>query len=344
MQRGHVAPIGTLALAATLALGSMLVAPEAHAEPVRDPGHRAYTFAVIGDVPYGAPAEAHFPDFVAGINEDPDVQTVTHLGDIKSGSTTCDDERFETVREAFDDFEDPLVYTPGDNEWTDCHRANNGTYHPLERLAKIRALFFDDPGTTLGDPVPVRSQAHRGLPENVRYTRGGLSFATLHVVGSNDDLLPWTGLGATTATEEQVKEERHRMAADIANVRAAFRTARAHRLRGVVLMQQADMFDPNVPNPRRVDYRAFRPLVRTLVAQSRRFDGPVYLFNGDSHRFNQDRPLRRGSSWLDFYRVRRSADNLHRLTVDGANLGEADWLKVRVRRGGGLTVERVPGA
>ncbi len=38
MQRGNVAPISTLALAATLALGAMVVAPDAHAEPVREPG------------------------------------------------------------------------------------------------------------------------------------------------------------------------------------------------------------------------------------------------------------------------------------------------------------------
>jgi hypothetical protein len=166
MHRGHVAPISTLALAATLTLGAMLVAPDARAEPVHESGHRSYTFAVIGDVPYGDPAQAHFPAFVAGINADPDVQMVTHLGDIKSGSTTCDDQRFATVRKDFDGLED----------------------------------------------------------------RGGLSFATLHVVGSNDDLAPWTGIGATTATGEQVEEERHRMVADILNVRAAFRQARTHRL------------------------------------------------------------------------------------------------------------------
>lgn len=344
MQRGHVAPIGTLALAATLTLGAMLVAPDAHAEPVREPGQGGYTFAVIGDVPYGAPAQAHFPEFVAGINADPDVQMVTHLGDIKGGSSTCDDQRLATIREDFDGFEDPLVYTPGDNEWTDCHHPDNGSYHPLERLAKIRSLFFDRPGTTLGAPVQVRSQEDRGVPENVRYTRGGLSFATLHVVGSDDDLVPWTGLGATSPTEDQVEEEHDRMAAAVANLRAAFRQARTDRLPGVVLMQQADMFNPHVPAPRPAAYRAFRPLVKALVAESRRFDGPVYLFNGDSHRFNQDRPLAEGSSWLDFYGVRRSADNVRRVTVDGADLGEADWLKVRVRGDGELAFERVPGA
>ncbi len=49
-----------------------------------------------------------------------------HLGDIKSGSTTCTDARFAAALATFESFKDPVVYTPGDNEWTDCHRVNNG--------------------------------------------------------------------------------------------------------------------------------------------------------------------------------------------------------------------------
>ena len=112
MQRGQVAPVTTLALAATLTLGAVLAAPSAKAATVSDTEEPAYTFAVIGDVPYGTAAEDHFPTFIQGINADPDVTMVTHLGDIKSGSTTCTDERFARVRHDFDGFEDPLVYTP----------------------------------------------------------------------------------------------------------------------------------------------------------------------------------------------------------------------------------------
>jgi hypothetical protein len=341
MHREQLAPVTSLALAATLAIGAALVAPDAHAasDHSRKPG---YTFAVIGDVPYGEPAQAHFPAFINGINADPDVALVTHLGDIKSGSTTCDDQRFAIIRSDFDGFEDPLVYTPGDNEWTDCHRANNGGYQPLERLDKVRSLFFSRPGTTLGAPARVTSQAARGIPENVRFTRGGLSFATLHVVGSNNDLAPWfTNTGPTPA---QVAEEQHRMDVTIDNVRAAFRTAREQRLPGVVLMQQADMFDGTVPAPRIADYSAFAPLVQAIIDESQRFKGAVYLFNGDSHRFTQDRPLAAGSKWLSFYGAEGSADNLRRVTVDGSDLGEADWLKVTVHRHGRelLDVAQVP--
>ena len=336
-------PAAALAiLAAPLALGP-LAGPSAAGAASSQHG---YAFAVIGDVPYGDAAQAHFPAFIAGINADPDVRIVSHLGDIKSGSTRCDDSRFREVRADFDLFDDPLVYTPGDNEWTDCHRPSNGGYHPLERLATVRDLFFDRPGHTLGQQVGVRSQADRGIPENVRYTRAGVAFATLHVVGSNDDLAPWTGIGQTSPTPEQVAEEQHRMEAAIANLRAAFDQARRDHLRAVVLMQQADMFDPTVSDPQISDYSAFKPLVQALIDESNSFDGPVYLFNGDSHRFNEDRPLAAGSPWPAFYGAHGSADNLRRVTVDGSDRGESDWLKVTIGPDAAnpLSFQQVPGA
>jgi hypothetical protein len=344
----RTAVLGSLALVATLSTAAALGSPALASSAARADTSLTspdLTFAVIGDVPYGTDAEAHFPTFVAGINADPDVVQVTHLGDIKDGSTPCTDARFEAVRRGFDRFADPLYYPPGDNEWADCHRATTGTYQPLERLAKLRSLFFSPAGWTRGAAISVRSQAGRGVPENTRWVRGGVSFATLHVVGSKDDLAPWTGLGRTAPTKAQVADERARMAAAVDNVRAAFSLARTQGLRAVVLQQQADMFDPTVRNPDPADYAALRPLVQALVEQAASFDGPTYLFNGDTHVFRRDRPLAEGSRWLAFYGVKGSTGKLQRITVDGAELGEAHWLKVTVHGTGqqALSVEQVPG-
>lgn len=330
----------TTILAAAALAGAAVTA----AAPVSAQTNQTWSFAVIGDVPYGDAMLGAFPAFIDRINADPDVRMVSHLGDIKSGSTTCDVDRFAAVRKDFDRFDDPLVYTPGDNEWTDCHRPNNGGYQPLERLATIRQMFFDHPGRTLGKQVPVKSQDTGGFPENVRYTRAGVTFATLHVVGSNNDLARWSGLGYTTPTPEQVAEEQDRMKATIANMRSAFDQAKADGDRAVVLMQQADMFDGTVQDPQYSDYSAFRPLVQAMIDEANHFDGPVYLFNGDSHEFNEDHPLAAGSPWLSFYSVQGSADNLTRITVDGAAKGENDYLKATVHSTGkeSLTVERVP--
>ena len=57
-----------------------------------DRGSGGYTFAVIGDLPYGDPAAAAFPGVVDRINADRDLELIAHLGDIKSGSTVCSDE------------------------------------------------------------------------------------------------------------------------------------------------------------------------------------------------------------------------------------------------------------
>ncbi|HET7821832.1 MAG TPA: hypothetical protein VFL10_09920 [Ornithinibacter sp.] len=334
----------TVVIAATAALlGSTAVAQAAQTPPgqTKD-GH--YSFAVIGDVPYGDAQVAAFPAWIDQINAAAPALTF-HVGDIKNGSSRCDDSYYSLIRSDFDRFVNPLVYTPGDNEWTDCHRANNGAYNPLERLAHDRAVFFDQPGTTLGqNPVRIASQAAAGFPENVQLRRDGVDFAMIHVVGSNDGRQPWTGLGKVAATPEQLVEEQARMANGIAVVRDTFAQARQRHDRAVTVLLQADMFDPTYTPNFATDISAFRPLVQTLVDEASTFDGPVYLVNGDSHVYNSDFPLATGSSWLTTYGVTGSADNVERITVDGSN-NNKDWLKVTVNRPGAAQVlswERIP--
>jgi hypothetical protein len=300
-----------------------------------------YTFAVIGDIPYGDAQIANFPKVVAQINADPSVAWVDHLGDVKSGSSLCSDEYLRMIRSEFDQFVDPLVYTIGDNEWTDCHRANNGSFNPLERLTKLRQLFFAQPGRTLGDhSARVRSQADQGIPENVRWSRADVAFTALNVPGSNNSLAPWTG--NTAPTPEQTAEVIARTAAVIQEIHDTFADARDSRNRAVVLLLQADMFDPTNTAPKFADLFGFQPIVAAIARESAAFRGPVYLFNGDSHVFNADNPLADGSPWLSLYGV-APVPNLTRVTVDGST-NVNNYLKVTVHERGPqvLTWVRVP--
>lgn len=341
-RRSIVAGLGALAVATTLSVGSASASGQ-----VRDAGDQRgsgdrFTFAVIGDIPYGDAQIASFPNVIKQINADPAVQFVDHLGDIKSGSTLCSDSYFAQIKAQFDTFADPLVYTVGDNEWTDCHRANNGAYNPLERLAKIRSVFFPHPGYTLGKhSARVTSQAPQGYPEQVRYTRGDVAFAALHIVGSNNSLAPWTG--NTGPTPAQSAEVLARTAAVLESIRDTFRQARDAHNRSVVLLTQADMFDPTVPNATFADYSAFQPIVRAIAAESASFPGPVYLFNGDSHLYNSDKPLAAGSKWLSFYGVGKPVPNLSRVTIDGST-GVSNYLRVTIdpRNRDALSWARVP--
>jgi hypothetical protein len=329
-----------LAAAMVAALGSAVVG--AGGAQAASPGKAPFAFAVMGDIPYGDAQVARFPRVIDQINDDPAVAFVDHLGDIKSGSSLCSDSYITMIRAQFDRFQDPLVYTPGDNEWTDCHRANNGGYNPYERLAFVRQTFFPQPGVTLGlKSVGVESQVDQGFPENVRYSRAGVAFGVPHIVGSNNGLAPWTGL--TEPTPEQVTEVGARTAAAVELINATFDDAVSAGDKAVVLLTQADMFDVTVADPQIADYSAFKPIVQAIIDRSSTFAGPVYLFNGDSHVYNSDKPLAAGSAWLSFYGVTGNADNLNRVTVDGSN-GVNDYLRVSVRPSTAsvLTVEKVP--
>jgi len=340
------------AVAVLSVLGGLLAAPAAAAAPApptarTGPGGTGYQFAVFGDFPYTPAQITALPAVVDQFNADRGLRFVAHLGDIKSGSTQCTDEYFARIRAQFDRFKAPLVYAVGDNEWTDCHRPNNGGYDPLERLEQVREVFFPRPGLTLGRrPMPVRSQSALGLPEDVSFERAGVAFAALHVVGSNNGLAPWTdpvtGKPAAAPNPRQTVEVLTRTSGVLQEIRDTFARARHHRARAVVLMLQADMFDPTVAAPSFADYYGFQPIVAAIARESARFRGPVYLFDGDSHVYRADEPLAAGSPWTGFYSV-PAVGNLTRVTVDGSTSG-TNYLRVTVHPRGKdvLTWTQVP--
>ena len=91
-----------------------------------------FAFALIGDMPYGAVRETPFDRLVAEVNRDNSVDFVMHAGDIKAGSERCDDDLIRRRFTQYQTFQRPFVFTPGDNEWTDCHRVNNGGYEHVD--------------------------------------------------------------------------------------------------------------------------------------------------------------------------------------------------------------------
>jgi hypothetical protein len=324
-----------LALTTLVLIAPAALAPVAHAA---GPERGATTLAVIGDFPYGDPLIAEFPADIAEINADPDVRRVIHLGDIKNGSSRCDDSYFAARFADFQTFTDPLVYTPGDNEWTDCHRANNGGYQPTERLAAVRARFFPRHGRTLGrHERRVEFQSH-AYPENVAWDESHVQFGTVQLVGSNDDQDPWFGdrtdpaTGAPrpeTATETQLRTAEYtgREAAARAWIDQIFNRAQRSHAAGVVLGMQADMWDSAAPPS---ELTAFAPFKALIADRAARFGRPVWLLEGDSHILKVDRP-------------EGMPANLTRVVVQGSTSTPHEWLRLRVqpRSRGVLSCESV---
>src|SRR5882672_5218413 len=198
-----------------------------------------FTFAALGCVPYGrAPdSRAAFLRLIAEINRKTPAFTV-HLGDILGSEESPTDEVLLQRRADFNTFAGPLVYTPGDNEWTDSHTEKAGRHDPFERLAKVREIFFVTERSLGQKPIPLITQRRDShfpkFVENARWTHGGVIFATVHLVGSSNNNQP--------AIPGAVEEWRERDAADEAWLHAAFAEARATNAPGLALFFQADPF------------------------------------------------------------------------------------------------------
>ena len=156
------------------------------------PKKESFSFVAIGDVPYHLPEDfERFDRLIAQINDENPTFTL-HVGDIKSGSIPCTDEYYGKIKQYFGRFDNALIYTPGDNEWTDCDRESCGSYDPEERLDKLRQLFFSTNKSQGKRPVELYRQNNLNgfekFPENSMWQKSGVTFGTLHVVGSNNNL------------------------------------------------------------------------------------------------------------------------------------------------------------
>jgi len=285
---------------------------------VESPGQAAFEFALIGDVPYNVPPNTdsrQFDNLVADINSDPRIEWVLHAGDIKAGSTPCTDRIFDDRLKRYGAFAVPFVITPGDNEWTDCHRSG---YEPLERLARLRRVFFPEPGLTLGrKPMAVLTQAAEPgtaeFPENVLWSRNGVVFATMHMTGSRNGLAAFRG--RTAADDAEVAR---RTGAALAWLDRAFGLAASLDSPGVFLMIHAN---PGLGiEPGRLDRTGFGAFLAALEGHVAAYGRPVVLAHGDSHYFRVDKPtLASGRFLANFTRVETfGAPQVHwvRVTVD----------------------------
>jgi hypothetical protein len=274
-----------------------------------------FSFAATGDAPYNDREEREFIAMIAQMGREP-LAFVVHVGDLKAGSNSpCTDDLFHKRREQLQASAHPLVLTPGDNDWTDCRRATNGKMDPIERLAKMRQVFFADAFSLGRTRMPLAVQdgcALRddtkcqcpGIPENRMWTHRGVVFVTLHAVGSNDNH------GFDAANDE---ESRCRQAANRQWLERAFRIAGGGGMRGLAIFTQAN---PWVASKEKVYDRLLAQLREGASTLAR----PVLFVHGDTHTYRVDQPFRDPSG--------KVVANLTRLEVFGSP--RVGWVRVSV--------------
>jgi hypothetical protein len=326
-----------------------------------------FTVGLWGDLPYSdVQAQTGVPNLIADMNNQ-DIAFSVHDGDLKAGSaipgsktpTTCSTVEPSIYSQAlgyFNSLDKPAIFTPGDNDWTDCDRTINGPFNSLAQLQYERGFLFstDDSlgkhklelevetgprcqGTTSQTGSP---RFMTGCVENRRWTFHKVTFATLNVQGTCNNLCS-SGAGDPSG---DVPEYTARETADEAWLRATFDEARNEHSAGVMIIWQADPgFDTSGYQgaPKRdpkslveADGNAdgFHDILSLLRDETIEFEKPVVLVHGDSHYFMVDKPLldSSGRRVENFNRVETFGDHTFGSSHPEWDTNDVHWVKALV--------------
>jgi len=297
--------------------------------------NNSYSFGLWGDMPYKkAGDDSKLPSVLNSINAS-DIAFSVYDGDIKDGSSKCTDDIYVDALKMFGSMKKPVVYVPGDNEWTDCHRTNNGGFDALERLAHLRKVMFPSAASLGQATLPLEHQGKLGekYVENTRFSYGPVVFAGINVPGSNNNVImsakECTAKSARNAAQCDASNAEYleRDAANIQWLDSTFAKAKADKAEGVVLVIQADPgFD--WPETEETDeselpqFSGYRNFMAAVVKQTESYKGQVLFVHGDTHFFKVDKPL---------YSPSKLLPNLTRLQTFGSP--SLHWVKVGVEPG-----------
>jgi hypothetical protein len=338
--------VGATAAILLLAATTAFAARRVGRDDDRDDDRRPYAIGLWGDLPYSdVQAITGVPNLIADMNGH-DLAFTAHDGDLKAGNgtpnsvtpTTCSDALYTRALSYFNSLKAPAIFTPGDNDWTDCDRPSNGGFSSLERLDHEREVFFSTP-FSLGqrrirqevqtDALCLGVSGKVPCVENRRWTVGGVTYATINIQGSCNNLCDTAPDPAEFAARNQ---------ADILWMQQTFEEARARNSAAIMLITQADpgfdltdgtrgpLRDPRTLAETDGQPDGFQAFLLALRDQVVAFEKPVAYVHGDSHYFRVDKPFlnSKGQRLENFTRVETFGDN----QANGTN--DVNWLKVLV--------------
>jgi Calcineurin-like phosphoesterase len=302
-------------LLAVVAALAVVVSTRGIPAPTPNPPN-TFSFAVMGDAPYIAlHGETLRYRLVLKDLDAHDLSFVLHIGDIFW--YPCSDARYRRTLDEFNALRHPVIYIPGDNEWADCWTETTGSFDPLERLTRLRQIFYAAPTQSLGGRrVAVVSQGggdrFSEFVEHVRWRHDAVLFATVNLPGSANARQAFPG--RTAANDEAATR---RMDAAVAWLHDTFAEARATDASAVVIGFHAN---PSFEAPVDDGYRQnYEPFLTALEEEVEQFGKPVLVAQGDDHHFIVDHPLVRRTTG-------RPLENLTRLQVPGSP--DVGWVKV----------------
>jgi len=250
-------------------------------------------FVVIGDMPYTDTEYAlleHPDGAIAKAIKALNPPVLIHLGDFKRGRLSCTDELYkDSYRQIAHLNPHKIVYTPGDNEWTDCDRfTTSARYDELERLNTLRQIFFHQDQYQLSKDIPGLIR-QKDFIENALWKIGPVVFATLHIPGTNNgrkEILR-SNIEAALDTADNRDQSNEKW------LQQLFATAESAQ--AVIIAFHADIFEFDYKKPacsieNRTEcdgYRMLRELIKTKASESNK---PILVIHGDTQAYCLHQP------------------------------------------------------
>jgi len=306
---------GCLGVCALLA--GFVLSPSAFAE--------RFEFVALGDTAYNLPRDYPvYSSLIQRINSAKPAFSI-HVGDTW-GAIECSETEHRRILGFFQEYRQPVIYTPGDNEWVDCLKPEqvpmvqrylsgkatredfgvlqdglglDGGYERrlsadgLSSLKTIRSVFFATDRSLGGKTIKLTRQAdvseYNDMVENAMWDKGGVSFGTVHVPGSGNNFF----INDTARAMEAIDRNK----ANIDWLKQLFASATEKQSRAVVIALHAGMFtdeDGGDFSGRAIRGGSDGPFHWTALAirdLGAKFGKPVLLINGDFHELVIDRPF-----------------------------------------------------
>ena len=269
-----------------------------------DDADDAFSFVALGDTAYTEERYVEYEELIQTINHS-DAAFSIHVGDT-IGYQSCSQESDQRVSNFFEQFQKPVVYTPGDNEWRDCNfesddwnektEARNYTFR-LERLETLRRLYFSKPESLGQTKLHVTRQSDvsdfSNMVENSYWIHNDVLFATVHIVGSANGMSAWS--------EATSLESIRRAKANGAWIDTLAEIVAEQDIKAVVLAMHAGLFADGMASgemSKIVGHRirdgffsSYGHTVFELLPLFNSFEKPILVIHGDFHEFIVDRPF-----------------------------------------------------
>jgi hypothetical protein len=260
----------------SLLLAALCVAACAAAAPKRDDDR--HRFGVIGHS-FTAGGEDRLKRALGETGDKP-LAFVVVTG-IKGVGEGCVDKLYVERRDIIDDARRPMVVTPAASDWTDC-KNSAGRSNAIERLARLRELFFAEPQSLGAKKIALTRQSmsprFRSYAENAHWEVDTVLYATLNLPSNNNHYVAAAGRNS---------EYEDRLVANRFWLNRLFAIARSDKVDAIVLFSEGDLKPFSEPTGLGALLRAappghdgFAEPRHQVLALAQKFGGKVLLIDG----------------------------------------------------------------